>query len=145
MILVDANLLVYAYHSGSPFHDQAKSWLEEVLSGLEPVGLPWSTLHAFLRLTTNPKIVGNPFPIDEAAGIVEEWLQRPQVVVPQPGDRYWPILRRLLEEARVQGSLVTDAHLAALAVEHGAALYSSDRDFRRFNLPDLVDPLASPE
>lgn len=145
MILVDANLLVYAYHSGSPFHDQAKSWLEEVLSGLEPVGFPWSTIHAFLRLTTNPKIVGNPFPIDEAAGIVEEWLQRPQVVVPQPGDRYWPILRRLLEEARVQGPLVTDAHLAALAVEHGAALYSSDRDFRRFNLPDLVDPLAPPE
>lgn len=142
MILVDANLLIYAYHSASPFHERASAWLEEALSGTEPVGLSWATLHAFLRVTTNPRVLGNPFTIEEATEIVEEWLDRPQVAVPQPGERYWPILHGLLVEARVTGPLVTDAHLAALAIEQGATLCSGDRDFRRFRGLDLFDPLA---
>jgi hypothetical protein len=143
MILVDANLLIYAYHSASPYHERARGWLEAVFESQEPIGFAWTTLHAFLRITTNPKILGDPLSIAEAAAIVEEFLERPQATVLEPGPRYWPILRRVLEEARVQGPLVSDAHLVALAIEHGAKLCSSDRDFRRFPGIELFDPLVA--
>lgn len=143
MILIDANLLVYAYHSGSELHERSSEWLEEKFEQPEPIGFAWATLHAFLRLTTNPRILDAPFTIAEAAEIVEEWLARPRVEILEPGPHYWPILRRVLEDARVQGPLVSDAHLAALAIERGATICSNDRDFRRFRGLDLYDPLAS--
>ncbi|MDR7423337.1 MAG: PIN domain-containing protein [Armatimonadota bacterium] len=142
MILVDANLLLYAYAAGSPRHAEARAWLEGVLSGPRPVRLAWATVQAFLRLSTHPRIFERPFSIDEACAIVEEWFTRPTVATLQPGDRHWEILRTLLRAAQARGDVVADAHLAALAIEHGATLCTTDRDFVRF--PDLTfeNPLA---
>lgn len=132
MILVDANLLLYAYHSGAAQHAAARRWLESVLSGMEPVGLSWSTILAFLRIGTSPRVFERPYRIEEAESIVSSWLDRSSVAVLRPGDRYWEILRALLIEARIEAALVSDAALAALAIEHGATLCTTDRDFRRF-------------
>lgn len=132
MKLIDANLLLYAYDASSPFHSQARPWLEELFSDLEPVWLPWASIHAFLRIGTNPRILENPFSVEEATTIVGEWLEQPTVQVLEPGPRYWPILSELLPAAQARGNLVMDAHLAALAIEHGATLLSTDRDFTRF-------------
>ncbi len=142
MIVLDANLLLYAYHAGAPQHPAAKRWLEKALAGADPVGLSWSTMLAFLRIGTNPRVFERPYSIEEAAGIVSSWLSHPGVAVVRPGERYWEILRDLLVEARVEGALVSDAALAALAIEHGATLCSTDRDFRRFRRLKLENPLA---
>ena len=141
MRLLDANLLLYAYDASSPFHSRARTWFEELLSGLDPVWLPWSSIHAFLRIGTNPRILENPFSVDEAASIVDEWLEHPSVSILEPGARYWPILSRMLPAAQARGNLVMDAHLAALAIEHGATLLSTDRDFTRFDGLRWVNPL----
>ena len=141
MILVDANLVLYAYHAGAPQHAAAKRWFEEVLSGAEPVGLSWSTILAFLRIGTSPRVFERPYRIKEAAAIVSSWLDCPSVAVLRPGDRYWEILRELLIEARAEGALVSDAALAALAIEHAATLCSTDRDFRRFTRLKLSNPI----
>ena len=141
MILVDANLLLYAYHSGAAQHAVAKRWLESVLSGMEPVGLSWSTILAFLRIGTSPRVFERPYRIEEAESIVSSWLDRSSVAVLRPGERYWEILRALLIEARVEAALVSDAALAALAIEHGATLCSADRDFRRFPGLKLSNPI----
>jgi uncharacterized protein len=142
MILLDANLLLYAYHSQAPEHPSARRWFEAVMSGAEPVLLPWSTLLAFLRISTNPRVWQRPFTIQEAAAIVEEWLAVPNLALVGPGERHWAILRGLLVEGKCRGPLVTDAHLAALAIEHGATLATCDRDFMRFPAARLLDPLA---
>lgn len=143
MILVDANLLLYAYHAGASQHDAAKNWLEAALAGRDPVGLSWSTILAFLRVGTSPRVFERPYRIEEAEAIVSSWLGSPAVIVLQPGERYWDILRTLLLEARVEAALVTDAALAALAIEHGATLCSTDRDFRRFKQLKLRNPIES--
>jgi hypothetical protein len=141
MILVDANLLLYAYGSRSPHHAAARRWVEEAFSGAEPVGIPWMTALAFLRISTNPRMSGSVLSIAEAVSIVREWFARPNVVVVHPSDRHWEVLERLLIDGQVRGPLVSDAHVAALAIEHGATLFSSDRDFTRFGGLDLVNPL----
>lgn len=141
MRLLDANLLLYAYDASSPFHSRARPWFEELLSELEPVWLPWASIHAFLRIGTNPRILENPFKIDEAVSIVGEWLEQPAVSILEPGARYWPILGRMLPAAQARGNLVMDAHLAALAIEHGATLLSTDRDFTRFKGLRWANPL----
>ncbi len=141
MIVVDANLLLYAYNSGAAHHAAAKRWLEEALSGSDPVGFAWSTLLAFLRIGTNPRILVRPFRIDEATSIVSSWLDCEAVALLRPGERYWEILRALLVESRAEGALVSDAALAALAIEHGGTLCSTDRDFRRFKQLKLRNPL----
>lgn len=143
MILIDANLLLYAYHAGALQHGAAKRWLEEVLSGPDPVGLSWSTILAFLRIGTNPRVFERPYRIDEAVAIVQQWLDCPAVSVLQPGERFWTILKELLSEAHAEAAMVSDAALAALSIEHGATLYSTDRDFRRFRRLKLRDPLAA--
>lgn len=143
MILVDANLLLYAYHPRAEQHERARAWLESALSGLEPVGLPWSTILAFLRLATSPRVFARPLSTAEAEIIVSTWLVEPSVVLVSPGDRYWEILRTLLIDAQVTGPLVTDAALAALAIEHGATLATTDRDFARFRGLRLSDPLQA--
>lgn len=141
MILVDANLLLYAYHAGAVQHPAAKRWFESALAGTDLVGLSWSTILAFLRIGTNPRVFERPYSIEDATEVVSSWLGHPAVVIVRPGERYWEILRELLLEARAGATLVTDAALAALAIEHGATLCSTDRDFRRFRKLKLQNPL----
>lgn len=142
MILLDANVLLFAYDASSPFHSKARPWLEGVLSGTEPVGIPWPTVLAFLRITTNPRVLAHPFSIEEATRAVSSWLALPHVVLPGPGERHWQILAALLDHAQARGPLVSDAHLAALAVEHGATLATADRDFSRFDGLRTTNPIA---
>ncbi len=143
MILPDVNLLLYAYDSASPLHEAARRWLEDAWSGSEPIGLPWVNILAFLRIGTQPRILTTPFRIEEAVSIVNRWLERPNVSVLSPGPRHWEILLRLLTESQSRGPLVTDGHLAALALEHGATVCTSDRDFRRFSGLRLEFPLGA--
>jgi toxin-antitoxin system PIN domain toxin len=139
--LLDANILLYAYNLDSPHHDACRIWLEAVFNGAEPVALPWQTLLAFIRIATNPRAVAQPLAVSQARAIVDRWLQQPNVTTLAPAERFWPILREQLLDGRITGPLVTDAALAALALEHGAMLCSTDRDFRRFRGLTLVDPL----
>ena len=132
MILPDVNLLLYAYHSAAKEHRQAARWLEESLSERNALGLSWHTILSFLRIITAPRILAQPYELDEAVRIVDSWLSYPNVSVLHPTDRHWRILRDLLPKSRVRGSLIMDAHLAALAIEHGATLCTNDRDFARF-------------
>lgn len=142
MIVLDANVLLYAYDSGSESHVRCKDWLERALNGEAQIGIPWQTLLAFVRISTNPRAFRNPLTIAAAVELAESWMARPHVVVPAPGARFWPLLKQQLMEAQVSGPLVTDAALAALALEHGAALATTDRDFRRFDELEVVNPAA---
>lgn len=141
MIVIDANLLIYAYHSGTPAHAPARAWLEKTFSGPDPVRLAWSTIHAFLRITTHPAVFSRPFSIDEVASVVDEWLHLPNLGILEPAEQYWAILRSLLGTGQIRGDLVMDAHLAALTIEHGGTLYTTDRDFSRFRELRVVNPL----
>jgi hypothetical protein len=132
MILVDANLLLYACHQGASQHRAAREWLEEALSGSELVRFPWLTLWAFLRIATNPRVFEQPLSASEAIAVVSSLLDQPVAAILEPADRYWEILGRLMRESQVSGPLVTDAAIAALAIEHGATLHTTDRDFARF-------------
>lgn len=142
MILVDANLLIYAIDADSPHHAAARAWFERVVSGTSRVGLAWVVLLAFLRITTRPGILRNPLTLGQAADYVTEWLAQPNVVAVGPSDRHWPVLRNLIRTTGSAGNLVSDAHLAALAIEHGYAVYSTDHDFRRFPGVEHVNPLG---
>jgi len=132
VILIDANVLIYAIDADSLRHRVAKDWLEEVLSGTEVVGVAWITALAFLRLTTKRGITPKPLSIEVALDFLSQWLDHPNVSILQPGPQHAHILRMLLIRTGTGGDLTTDAHLAALAVEHGAHLYSFDHDFARF-------------
>lgn len=132
MILLDVNLLIYAHYLRSEFHDATRLWFEKIIARPEPIALSWTTILAFLRITTSPRALTSPLLLSEAIAIIEDLLQRPQVLVLQPGERHWSILQRLLSGGQATGNLATDAHLAALAIEHGALLCSTDRDFARF-------------
>jgi toxin-antitoxin system PIN domain toxin len=144
LTLVDANLLLYAYDATSRFNAAARSWLEEQLSGSALVGLPWSVILAFLRISTNARALQHPLSIEEATGIVASWLEVPCVVIPGPGAGHWDILAGLLAASQAKGPLVSDAHLAALTIEHGGVLATTDRDFTRFEGLRLLDPLRAP-
>jgi toxin-antitoxin system PIN domain toxin len=135
VILVDTNVLIYAVDKSSPRHGIAKVWLEEKLSGSEGFALAWIVILAFLRLTTRPGISAYPLPAQAALDIVGQWLSHPSVSVLNPGPRHGDLLRALLLSSGASGNLTTDAHLAALALEHNATLYSFDHDFARF--PEL--------
>jgi len=132
VILIDANLLLYACDSSSRHHAAARRWIETVLGRPEPIGWSWLTLLAFLRIATHPRALENPLSIEEAVGIVSEWLALPNATLLEPGESHWAILSKLLPAAQARGPLVMDAHLAALALEHGAELATTDRDFARF-------------
>lgn len=142
MTLLDANVLLYAYHPRSDHHERSRSWLEETLSGHTPVRLAWWTIFAFLRISTSPRIFEHPLRMTEASAIVSSWLTLGTVAVLEPGERYWEIFRGLLRTAQVSGALVTDAALAALAIEHGATLCTTDRDFSRFPGLTTRNPLV---
>lgn len=142
MKLLDANLLLYAVNADAPVHSAARRWLEQVLSGTEPVGFAWVALLAFVRLATRPAIFPSPLAPEQAFEILEAWLAQPCATVLHPTERHAALLRRFARELGTAGNLTTDAHLAALAVEHGATLCSTDADFRRFPGLRWVNPLA---
>ncbi|MDQ6613711.1 MAG: type II toxin-antitoxin system VapC family toxin [Actinomycetota bacterium] len=132
MKIVDANVLLHAVNEDSPQHGPALGWLDAALSGAETVGFAWVVLLAFLRLTTRAGLWRRPLTVDEACGVVEGWLTQPSAVVVHPTSRHLQVLHGLLITTGTASNLVTDAHMAALAVEHGAEVVSFDRDFGRF-------------
>ncbi len=142
MILIDVNLLIYAVNANAPQHRKAKAWLEAAVSGKETVGLPWIVLLAFLRLTTRPGLFQKPLPVDRAFSLVDAWLDQPSVTVPEPTAHHFRTLRDLVLPLGTAGNLTSDAHLAALAIEHGAQLCSTDADFARFARLKWRNPLA---
>jgi toxin-antitoxin system PIN domain toxin len=139
--LPDVNLFVYAYDASAPQHEPAKEWLEDVLSGTETVALAWVALIGFIRLTTSRQWFGYTRSVEQALDIVDSWLAQPVATVIHPTSRHAAVLRDLLTPLGTGGNLTTDAHLAALAIEHGATLYSADNDFSRFAGLSWVDPL----
>jgi uncharacterized protein len=143
VILLDANLLVYAHVTQFQQHERARVWLEERLNGSLPVGLPWATLVAFLRLVTNPRVFERPEPMARAWDQVSSWLDSAVAWIPQPTAKHREVLGGLLRGG-AQANLVPDAHLAALAIEHGLVLCSSDSDFARFPNLRWDNPLADP-
>jgi toxin-antitoxin system PIN domain toxin len=141
MKLLDANILLYAYDASSSHHEICRAWLESAFNAEEMIALPWQTVLAFVRISTNSRAVKHPLLSANACAIVDTWLERPNVVMVNAADRFWTILRQQILDAQVSGPLVTDAALAALAIEQGATLCSTDRDFRRFQGLKLVDPI----
>jgi len=142
VILVDANLLIYAVNADFGSHRKARAWLESVISGPETVGLSWNVLLAFLRLTTRSAAMRHPLSSNEAFNLMDAWLNQPSVSVVQAGPCHLRILRDLLLPLGIAGNLTSDAHLAALAIEYGAVLCSSDTDFGRFQGLKWCNPLA---
>jgi toxin-antitoxin system PIN domain toxin len=143
MILIDANILIYAHVSSFAQHTFARDWLDQQLNASAPVGLPWVSLLAFLRLVTNPRVFEYPERIGDAWQQVCTWLTCETAWVPQPTERHANILGKFLALPGVHGNLVPDAHLAALAVEHGLTLYSTDGDFARFQELRWINPIAA--
>lgn len=141
MIIPDVNLLIYATDELSAHHAPAHRWWSATLNGHEAIGLPWATSLAFIRLTTNPRVFLTPLQSRQAVDVVRGWLSRPQVVPVEPTARHLDLVAGLLDETGTAGNLVTDAHLAVLAIEHGAVLYSADADFSRFAGLTWVNPL----
>lgn len=143
MILIDVNILVYAHSETSPRHAEAKEWLDTQLSGTTPVGLPWPSLLGFMRLKTNPRIFERPDTAQVAFSQVRAWLASPVAWIPQATPRHADVFGDIL--AAVDGvhtNLIPDAHLAALAIEHGLQLCSTDGDFARFPKLRWLNPLA---
>jgi toxin-antitoxin system PIN domain toxin len=143
VILIDANILVYAHVGSFAQHKLARDWLDQQLSGPSRVGLPWPSLLAFLRLVTNPRMFERPEPMAEAWGQVLSWLACGTVWIPEPTERHAELLGRLLALPGIHGNLLPDAHLAALALEYGLTLCSADGDFARFPGLRWVNPLAA--
>jgi toxin-antitoxin system PIN domain toxin len=141
VIVLDVNLLLYAYNSASSRHHAAYAWVRETFSGTELVGLPWQTIWAFLRIATNSRLPGEHFSMERAVAIVEQWMDLEQVRLLAPGERHWNLLQQMLLEGQVRGPLTTDAQLAALTIEYGGVLYTTDRDFARFPGLRWVNPL----
>ena len=141
MILIDANLLIYAYDASSPQHERARAWLEDVLSTSRPVRFAWMTILAFLRITTNHRAFATPLSTAEAVATVSTWLAQPAAGTVEPGEHHWKLMSALLPASQARGPLVMDAHLAALAIEYGAVLYTTDRDFSRFRDLTTINPL----
>lgn len=143
MIFVDSNLLLYAYDAESPRHEPARAWLEGTLEGDEEIRIPLTSALAFIRIGSNPSVFRVPLDPDRAVGIVRAWLERPGVELGLPTDRHWQTMSRLVVEGQARGPLVMDAHLAALTMEHGGVLYTTDRDFARFDGLRFTNPLAA--
>jgi uncharacterized protein len=142
-MLVDANLLLYAANEDDPQHHAARAWLDGVLNGSTRIGLPWQSLTAFLRVSTNPRLFDAPLTADDACQWVADWLAAPAAWVPAPTAAHFDVLGDLVRRYRVIGPLVTDAALAALAIEHGIPVASTDSDFARFREIRWENPLDS--
>lgn len=142
MIVLDANILLYAYDADSDKHAKARAWVEGVFSGASPVGLPWQTVSAFMRIVTNPRLTGKRFTPVEVVEIVNQWVKQPNVRLLGPGDNHWSFLRQMIVDGQVRGPLITDAQLAALTIEYGGVLHTTDRDFSRFPGLRWKNPIA---
>jgi toxin-antitoxin system PIN domain toxin len=143
VILVDANLLLYAYHPRSQQHEKSRAWLETALSGPDLVRFAWLSLWAFVRIATNPRVFDRPLSAAEADAAVSSWLVQPNAGILDPGERHWDILRQLMRDGQTVGPLVMDAVLAAIALEHGATIFTTDRDFSRFSGLKWTNPLVT--
>jgi toxin-antitoxin system PIN domain toxin len=141
VIVLDANILLHAYDTVSPSHNLARRWLEDTFSQGSLVGLPWQTTGAFLRIATNPGLPGRRFTVEEAGSLVDQWLQQPNVHSLAPSQGHWALLRKMMIDGQARGPLVTDAQLAALTIEHGGVLHTTDRDFARFPGLRWTNPL----
>jgi toxin-antitoxin system PIN domain toxin len=142
VILVDANLLLYAEDSLAEHHDAAMDWWDKQLSGSEPVALCWPVLTAFIRIATNARLHRRPLAIKEAMDRVQSWLEQPCVRILVPGDQHWSHFGQMLKAGNALGNLVSDAHLAALAIEHNCILASADLDFARFKGLKWINPIS---
>jgi uncharacterized protein len=140
-VIVDANLLIYARNSSDPRHAAARDVLEQALNGPQRIGLAWQSLSAFVRIATHPRVFPTPLSPQAAADQVAEWLDAPAAWTPVPGPGHAPIFLSLVRDLRLTGPLVSDASLAALALEHGTGVWSTDADFARFPGLRWVDPL----
>jgi hypothetical protein len=144
VILVDANILLYAEDSLSPRHRHARTWWDARLSGTDSVCLCWAVLSAFIRISTNPRAFERPLSLEDSLARVRSWLDQPCVRIVQPTERHWAVFQQMLLRGQAVANLVTDAHLAALAVEHGCELVSTDSDFARFPTLKWRNPLSAP-
>jgi uncharacterized protein len=142
VIVVDLNLLLYATNQNAIQHARARQWWERCLSEGTPVGLAWAVIVGFVRLTTNPRVMPHPISAADAIGVVDQWLSEPAVEIIEPTERHWDILKELLAALGTAGNLTSDAHLAALAIERGAQLASTDNDFSRFAGLRWSNPIA---
>ena len=142
MILVDANILLYAEDSLSPQHQQAIEWWDDQLSQGGPVCLCWTVLSAFIRIGTNHRVFEHPLSLEQALARVQSWLDQPCTRVVRPTEQHWTIFQQMLTDGQAVANLVTDAHLAALAIEHGCELASTDSDFARFPKLKWSNPLS---
>ncbi len=142
MILVDVNLLIYSIDRDSAHHSRAHGWFEGVLNGTNLVGLPWIVILAFLRIATRAGVLRKPMSVETAVDYCQSWLDLGSVQLVVPGAHHWPIFRNLLLSVGTAGNLTSDVHLAALALEHGCAIYSADNDFKRFPGITHVNPLV---
>jgi toxin-antitoxin system PIN domain toxin len=142
LILVDANILLYAEDSLSPVHQQARVWWDHQLSRSGPVCLCWTVVSAFIRIGTNPRVFEHPLSLEQALTRVQSWLDQPCTRVIRPTEQHWTIFQMMLKEGQAVANLVTDAHLAALAIEHGCDLASTDSDFARFPKLKWINPLS---
>lgn len=141
-MLVDANILLYAVDTRNPFHARAAHWLSEQLNGSRRVGFPWQSLVAFLRISTHPRASDHPLDPATAARCIEEWLEAEVAWIPVPGPGHASVLTELIRTHQLRGNLISDAHLAALAIEHGLTMCSADTDFARFTEVAWLNPLS---
>jgi uncharacterized protein len=142
VIVVDANLLLYAYSRSAAQHAGAKAWLEKVLSEPEPVGIPWSSIAAFLRIITHPTLPSGQMSMPDAVEVVRQWMEQSNVYLLAPTEKHWGLFEQMLLGGQARGALTSDAELAALTIEYGGVLHTTDRDFARFPQLRWVNPLA---
>jgi len=140
MRIVDINVLLYATNQDATHHQKCRQWLENALVDEEPLGFAWIVVLGFLRIVTNGRIFPRPLDSDSAVGIVEEWFAQPAATIVVPTERHWTVLKELLAELGTAGNLTSDAHVAALAIERGARVYSTDNDFSRFSKVRWTNP-----
>lgn len=140
-MIVDANILLYSIDDRSPFHEPAREWLEQALNGPTRIGLPWMSLTAFLRISTHPRASTHPLTPAEAWSFIGDWLDAEPAWIPAATARHAEILQRLVIDGDLRGNLVSDAHLAALAIEHGVGVCSADSDFARFPELTWINPV----
>ena len=142
MIIPDVNLLVYAHNRAAAGHERARAWWEDLVDREQPIGLAWAVMLGFVRLVTHPSVLVRPLAPVAALGLVRRWLDQESVRIVEPGPRHMDLLRALFQSTGVAGSLTTDTHLAALAIEHQAELHSNDADFARFPGLRWRNPIA---
>lgn len=143
MILVDANILLYAEDARSPLHEPARKWWDEQLSRNDPVCLCWPVLSAFVRIGTNPRVFDHPLALKQAVSRIQSWLDQACTRIVRPTAQHWTTFQQMLTGGQAVANLVTDAHLAALAIEHGCRLASTDSDFKRFPQVKWFNPISA--